>query len=97
MKEKEVPIGENQYDSLSTQEIYRKPKILVADRDAEFLDWLTSNSRNILCDFVVCQDISSALLQASSKKFDGLIVAVYGDSESKSLVFAEEVRRLPDK
>ncbi|MGD9679778.1 MAG: diguanylate cyclase [Candidatus Obscuribacterales bacterium] len=86
---------ENQNESLTTQEIYRKPRILITDRDKDFLDWIGAQARNLLCDFVVSEDISGALLEASSRKFDALIISVYKENAGKVRAFAQEIRRIP--
>ena len=88
-------ISNGQYESLTTQEIYKKPRLLVCDKDKEFLEWISSSAQNMLCEFVTTKERSKILLEASRKEFSGLIVGVGKDGEDKAVSFLNEIRSLP--
>lgn len=81
-------------ESLTTQEIYKKPRILVLDQDDRFLDWVNQSGQNMLCEFVTTKDKSKLLLEASRKEFSGLLLGVSADKEKKMINLLTEVRGL---
>lgn len=81
-------------ESLTTQEIYKKPRILVLDEDAEFLAWVSSSGQNMMCEFVTTKNKSKVLLEASRKEFSGLLLSVEKDQETKMINLVNEIRGL---
>lgn len=81
-------------ESLTTQEIYKRPNILVLDKDKEFLDWIASKGTNMMCEFVVASQKSKVLLEAARKEFSGIIIGVDKDKETKSINLLHEIRGL---
>ena len=86
--------SKSEYESLTTQEIYRKPRILVCDKDESFLNWVSSNGQNMLCEFSTAKSKSKILLEASRKEFNAVIIGVSLDKEEKSISFLNEIRSL---
>lgn len=84
----------NKSESLTTQEIYRKPRILVCDKDETFLDWVSSNGQNMLCEFSTAKSKSKILLESSRKEFNAVIIGVTKDKEEKAISFLNEIRSL---
>lgn len=87
-------ISDEKYESLTTQEIYKKPRLLVCDKDKAFLEWIAASGQNMLCEFVTTKEKSKVLLEASRKEFSGLILGVSEEGESKAISFLNEVRSL---
>lgn len=88
---------EEKLDSFKTQEIFKQPKVLVADSDQKFLDWTESVGGSLLCKFITCTDSSSLLLQASKSKLSALLLGVDLDKDpAKIIALARKIRAVPN-
>lgn len=88
---------EEKLDSFKTQEIFKQPKVLIADSDQKFLDWAESNAGPLLCKILTCSDPSGLLLQASKSKLSALLLGFDMDKDpARVITLAQKIRALPN-
>lgn len=80
-----------------TQPIYTRPRILVADCANDFRESMEGWRSELLCDLALPADSDSALMVASSKRLDAIIIGVEPGGEERAVSLAAKLHQIPDK
>ncbi|MDZ4833736.1 MAG: diguanylate cyclase [Candidatus Melainabacteria bacterium] len=80
-----------------TQPIYTRPRILVADCVNDFRESMEAWQNELLCVLAMPEDPDSALMVASSKRLDAIIIGVEPGSEERAVSLAAKFHKIPDK
>src|SRR5690606_37369731 len=81
----------------TTQPIYKRPRILIADGSAALRAAIQGWQNELLCEMVLCDDIDSALMLAAAKKFEAIIIGVESGAEAHATQVAGKLHQIPDK
>lgn len=87
----------SEFAERTTQPIYKRPRILVADGSAELRAAIQGWQNELLCEMVLCDDIDSALMLAAAKKFEAIIIGVESGAEAHATQVAGKLHQIPDK
>jgi diguanylate cyclase (GGDEF)-like protein len=87
----------SEFAEKTTQPIYKRPRVLVADCTDELREAIRGWQNELLCEMVVCEDPDSALMLASGKKFDAIIIGVEAGGEERAALLASKLHQIPDK
>lgn len=80
-----------------TQPIYTRPRILVADCANDFRESMEGWQNELLCDLALPEDPDNALMVASSKRLDAIIIGVEPGGEERAVSLAGKFHQIPDK
>jgi len=87
----------SEFAEKTTQPIYKRPRVLVADCSDDLRESIGGWQDELLCDIAQCDGPDSALMLASSKRFDAIIVGVESGGEEKAVLLAGKLHQIPDK
>jgi diguanylate cyclase (GGDEF)-like protein len=80
-----------------TQPIYMRPRILAVDCTNDFRESMISWQNELLCEIALPDDSDHALMVASSKRLDAIIIGVEPGSEERAVSLAAKFHQIPDK
>lgn len=87
----------SEFAEKTTQPIYKRPRVLVADCSDELRNAISGWQNELLCEMVICDDPDSSLMMAAGKKFEAIIIGVDAGGEERALNLASKLHQLPDK
>lgn len=80
-----------------TQPIYTRPRILVADCANDFRESMEGWQNELLCEMALPEDPDTALMVASSKRLDAIIIGVEPGNEERAVSLAAKLHQIHDK